>query len=167
MNAAKMELRTDAFFTPRIIPIIGLPKATSATTQCQIDNDPIEPLPHRSISCCLIAVPPWAEPQPHSDAHRTELFGDAPPCISRSSSPPWTWCVNHFVCTTRRSDAVERATRIRFVGRVGGEAVTRVLPIVTADCAFRLRSSSYGGQVGSNPPCESRSGLRVATLAAH
>lgn len=24
----------------------------------------------------------------------------------------------------------------------------------TADYAFRLRSKSFGGQVGSNPPCE-------------
>jgi hypothetical protein len=45
----------------------------------------------------------------------------------------------------------EGATIIRHVG----ENSTFVLPaleIEAADYAFRLRSSSYGGQVGSNPP---------------
>jgi len=31
-----------------------------------------------------------------------------------------------------------------------------------AGCGFRLRSSSYGGQVASDPPYQAQSGLRVA-----
>ena len=51
------------------------------------------------------------------------------------------------ICTRRN----EGATIIRHVGE-NGTSIFPALEIEAADDAFRLRSSSYGGQVGSNPP---------------